>query len=257
VPTLPPQTVQAYEAAIARWNASPHGTAFPEWDRPVRRRQLERLLEHVAAGELVVDVGTGSGIVASSLLESDRRVLTIDVPGGNAAVAGWIEAHGGRTAVSVVGPQPIPLADGEAAAVLLADVIEHLPGSPLPLLGEIRRVLRPHGVLVLTTPNAVRLHARIKLLLGRSVWPPLAVVYDHDGVHPSDHREYTAADLRDALARAGFEVLDVEFVEERLASRRWKLLGRLAGRMLAAVRPPLCGDIVVVARVPLANASSA
>jgi SAM-dependent methyltransferase len=245
---LPATTEQAYREAIARWNAWPHGNAFPEWDRPVRRRQLELLLEAVAPSGLVVDVGTGTGIVPSALLETDRRVLTLDIPGGNDRVAAWIRDHGGSAAVAVVGPDPIPLGNAEADAVLLADVIEHLPGSPLPLLEEIARVLRPGGTLVLTTPNATRLHVRVKLLLGRSNWPPLSAVYGEHDVHPSHHREYTAADLVEVLTKTGFVDVAIEHLEERFGSQGPRLAGRLVARTLMAVRPSLAGDIVASAR---------
>jgi SAM-dependent methyltransferase len=245
VPELPAPTEQAYLAAIERWNASPHGDAFPEWDRPVRRRQLELLLALVPPGGLVVDIGTGAGIVPSALVESKRRVFSVDTAGGNESLEKWLHAHGGATAVAIVGPERIPLEDGQADAVLLADVIEHLPGSPLPLLGEIARVLRSGGSLVLTTPNATRLHARIKLLFGRSNWPPLAFVYGHD-IHPSHHREYTATELREVLGRGGFMDVKITAIEERLY--RVGPAGRFAARCLMSVVPWLAGDLVVTAR---------
>jgi SAM-dependent methyltransferase len=244
VPELPAPTEQAYLAAIERWNASPQGAAFPEWDRPMRRRQLKLILALVPPGGLVVDIGTGAGIVPSALVESMRRVLSVDTTEGDESLETWLHAHGGATAVATVGPEPIPLEDGQADAILLADVIEHLPGSPLPLLGEAARVLRPGGSLVLTTPNATRLHARIKLLFGRSNWPPLAFVYGHD-IHPSHHREYTATELDEVLGRGGFTDVRITTIEERLY--RIGPAGRLAARCLMSLLPTLAGDLIVTA----------
>jgi SAM-dependent methyltransferase len=250
VSELPATTEQAYREAIDRWNRSPHGDAFPEWDRPVRRRQLALLLAHTEPGALIVDIGTGTGVVPAAILASGRRLLTIDIPGGNDAVAAWIRKHGGTTATAVVGPEPIPLELDAAATVLLADVIEHLPGSPLPLLGEIARVLRPGGVLVLSTPNATRLHVRVKVALGRSNWPPLGVVYGEHEVHPSHHREYTRAEVVEVLDRAGFIAVETEFIEERVPGRWPNVAGRLAAQALSTLAPSLAGDLVAVARRP-------
>jgi SAM-dependent methyltransferase len=54
---------------------------------------------------------------------------------------------------------PLPLDDGAFAEVLCQDVLEHLPDYPR-LLGEIHRVLRPGGRLVVRSPH----------FTSRSVW---------------------------------------------------------------------------------------
>jgi SAM-dependent methyltransferase len=246
VPLMLAAAERAYLDAIDRWNRSPHGGRFPEWDRPVRRRQLELLLAHVPAQGMVVDVGTGPGIVPAALLEADRRVLAVDLPGGGSIVAEWLRARGAHVEHAVVGPDPIPAGDEVADAVLLADVVEHLPGSPIPLLREIHRVLRRGGLLVLTTPNATRLHARLRLLAGRSVWAPLEVVLGPDAVHPSHHREYTRSELERVLELAGFEVQHVQMVEERLL----RIVPAWVARGFHTLAPSLSGDIVVAALKP-------
>lgn len=54
--------------------------------------------------------------------------------------------------VDIVGDaRSMPLADGTVDAVLCTQVIEHIP-EPVPVLQEIRRVLRPGGTLILSVP---------------------------------------------------------------------------------------------------------
>lgn len=60
----------------------------------------------------------------------------------------------------------LPFPDSTFDAVLLCEVLEHVTYSPLPMLREIRRVLRPDGTLLLSTPNPAGLGKFIKLALG-------------------------------------------------------------------------------------------
>ena len=56
----------------------------------------------------------------------------------------------------VAGARPLPFADQCFDVVFAGELIEHLP-DPVEGLDEFRRVLRPGGRLILTTPNRLRL----------------------------------------------------------------------------------------------------
>jgi SAM-dependent methyltransferase len=63
------------------------------------------------------------------------------------------------------------LANGSFDAVLFGEVFEHLLNHPLGVLGEIHRVLRPGGTLLLTSPNPSTLGNALRVLLDRhSMW---------------------------------------------------------------------------------------
>ena len=58
----------------------------------------------------------------------------------------------------------LPYADASFDVVLCVEVIEHVSDHQA-ALGELARVVKPGGVLVLTTPNVMRLNSRLHFLL--------------------------------------------------------------------------------------------
>lgn len=58
----------------------------------------------------------------------------------------------------------LPYQDASFDVVLLVEVIEHLENHRI-ALGELARVLKPGGVLILTTPNIMRLSSRLHFFL--------------------------------------------------------------------------------------------
>lgn len=86
--------------------------------------------------------------------------------------------------------------------VLFCEIIEHLLSDPVQALVEIRRVLRPDGILVLSTPNVARLENVSKILSGKNIYDP----YSGYGPYGRHNREYTQQDLFALLSANGFRV---------------------------------------------------
>src|SRR5688572_10264558 len=87
-----------------------------------------------------------------------------------------------------------PFIDQYFDALFVGEIIEHI-SDPVPVLKEWKRVIKPGGVLILTTPNRERLLAKVE---GRER------PYSPDHLH-----EFSYKELRDnVLSRAGFEVID-------------------------------------------------
>jgi SAM-dependent methyltransferase len=79
-------------------------------------------------------------------------------------------------------------------AVMAEQVFEHLY-SPVPYLEEIRRVLRPGGVVYIAVPNFGGIEAKLQ----RTRW---------DLLHPVSHvRYFDRASLAHLMSRCGFEVI--------------------------------------------------
>ncbi|HYP52842.1 MAG TPA: methyltransferase domain-containing protein, partial [Pyrinomonadaceae bacterium] len=101
-----------------------------------------------------------------------------------------------------------PFADESFDLVLCCEILEHLLINPSHMLYESHRVLRPGGLLLLTTPNVLRWSNVFALARGRNV-------YDHyrgNGVYGRHNREYAPGEVAALLAANNFEVERLETV---------------------------------------------
>lgn len=98
--------------------------------------------------------------------------------------------------------EKFPYDDNSFDVVLFCEIIEHLLTDPVHALTEIRRVLKPGGDLVLTTPNVARLENARKIIAGENVYDP----YSGHGPYGRHNREYTQEDLFSLLVANGFTV---------------------------------------------------
>lgn len=97
--------------------------------------------------------------------------------------------------------QRFPYDAGSFDVVTCWEVIEHLGRDPMHMLWEINRVLKPGGVLLLTTPNVASLRALRSLLAGGH---PYLWSQFHRSASPDRHnREYTPDEIRVMLRASG------------------------------------------------------
>ena len=173
-------------------------------DFPLRRRFL---LEHIDPGERVLDVGCGEGWFAGELLRAGAQVVAVDVAPEPLRRA---RARQPELDLRLLEPGlPWPLDDVSFDAVWAGEVIEHVADTA-GWLSELRRVLRPGGKLLLSTPAHARL-ARLRLALSRHA-------FDAHFDPRSDHlRFYTRSSLIALLEDFGFSELEVRAGQPMLA----------------------------------------
>jgi SAM-dependent methyltransferase len=117
------------------------------------------LRDHVRGGDRALDNGCGDGRFTGLLAEAGAEPTGVDV--ADAALRRARAAHPGIRFVRTPMEGPLPFDDGAFDLVWASEVIEHVPDTAR-WLSEIRRVLRPGGRLLLTTPN----HPRLAILIG-------------------------------------------------------------------------------------------
>jgi 2-polyprenyl-3-methyl-5-hydroxy-6-metoxy-1,4-benzoquinol methylase len=99
--------------------------------------------------------------------------------------------------------------------VLMTEIIEHLTVNPRVYLSEVKRVLKPDGYLLVTTPNAVHLKNRVKVLFGKSASFPLEQLFEtephNDSIYYRHNREFTRDELKSAFEVSGLRAVEARY----------------------------------------------
>jgi SAM-dependent methyltransferase len=212
-------------------------------------RFQEVINAYVPAGSVLLDAGCGRGctflyrrrLPSVRVVGLDMSPYARDNPNLDCQVRGNLEA--------------LPFPNASFDAVLSTHVAEHL-AHPEAAFGEMARVLRPGGQLLLLTPNRrhyVPLLARFLPLglhtaVNRRRW-----LGEHD-VFPTLYRANTAADLRRLARGAGLHVERLEAFETEPEYLAFHALAYAAGVLYERVvnryraLAPLRVNLLLVAR---------
>lgn len=204
---------RAYHEAL--WEGVPAGLQPPEL--ALRRRFL---LEHVAAGERVLDVGCGEGRFASELARAGVHVVGIDV--AEEPLRRARERDPGLDLRIVDADGPWPVRDASFEAVWAGEMIEHVHDTA-GWLSRARRVLRPGGRLLLSTPA----HGRLRMLglaLSRRAFEA------HFDPRADHLRFYTRSSLTRLLGEFGFQEVSVHAAAGAPGARRLLLARAVRSR---------------------------
>lgn len=186
-----------------------------------------RLLAEAGAGGRLLEFGAGMGRFALRLASAEnfREVVCADIlpkPSEFPDSIEWIEFDLNH---------PLPLGNGIFDTIVSVEVIEHLE-NPRAVFREFHRLLKPGGVLVLTTPNQESLRSYAGLVLGGHFAAFLGVSY------PAHITALLQKDLERLCAETGFGKPRFAFSGDgripKLTRWRWqKFLPFLRGRLFS------------------------
>lgn len=196
---------QFHEGIANTWTQGYRSGSF------LRRLQLFQGLirSSVAAGSSWLDLGCGSGVLTQEILQSrPKRIIAVD---GSPSMLEHAKASLGQSVSGtridwhLADVSALPFIDSECLdGVLCSSVIEYL-SNPSDSLKEMRRTLRPGGLLLLSAPissSFVRRAQKVARACGRLTGKDL---YRYLEVSRFDIPKWGAAAL---LAPHGFRVVE-------------------------------------------------
>ena len=156
-----------------------------------RHEVVYQRLSDRCAGRDVLEAGCGEGYGADLIADVARRVIGLDY---DEATVTHVRANYPRVDMRHGNLAEVPLSDGSVDVVVNFQVIEHLWDQPQ-FVAECLRVLRPSGLLLMSTPN------RVTFSPGRDT-----------PINPFHTRELNAAELTELLESAGFALESMQGV---------------------------------------------
>lgn len=121
--------------------------------------------------------------------------------------------------------ESVPCVDQSIGFIVFTEVIEHPRVGPLHVLRELRRIQKPGGKLLFSTPNLLTLKSRASFVFGSTTYDMLEMPYDALAAeerigHCGHLRVSSMAEVLDFFRRSGFravtstyrDILDIEAV---------------------------------------------
>jgi 2-polyprenyl-3-methyl-5-hydroxy-6-metoxy-1,4-benzoquinol methylase len=168
------------------------------------------VLRYCAGARTVLDVGCTAGSLGRQLADQGATVDGIE---NDETAARQARRWYRRVLVGDVESMQLDLEQGSYAAIVCADIIEHLR-DPCALLMRLRSLLAPDGRLVVSTPNIANWSMRLLHLAGR--WD-----YKERGIMDRTHlRFFTRRTLAALLAEAGYRIVTHDVTVPLPAMRR-------------------------------------
>lgn len=189
---------------------------FSEYSRGYLINHKERYLndlkfieKHYESGP-ILEVGGHPFHFTYFLTKLDYDVVSVDIDPSRAEAI--IDKNGLNVVKCNIEAEKLPFEDETFQLVLFNEIFEHLRINPIATLKEVNRVIKPGGIMMLTTPNLYALHTVVNYLIGRGIRQPFKQFNSLNTLGHMGHiREYSVKEVEVFLNNTGYKVLYVKY----------------------------------------------
>lgn len=200
--------------------------------------RIKKILSFSGRNSKILDIGCYNGTIGELLIKRNNDVY-------------GIEANQDAAQLSIRKNIKVTVQDIESKfnfeshlfdVVVAAEIIEHILDTDF-FIEEIKRVLKPKGALVLSTPNSASLGRRLFLLIGKNPYFEASFGYP-PYAHAGHIRFFTKDLLIGFLKFKGFKIL--EFTSDVI---NFDSSGRISSEYFARVFPKLGRSLIIKAEL--------
>ena len=237
---------------------APESTGLSAWHKDYLANHRTRIahdldiINHqIPKSKSIVEFGSIPLVLTAALKSCGYQVTGCDIAPGR--YASTVEAMGLTVVECNIETERLPFADESFDAAVFNELFEHLRINPVFTLSEVLRILKPNGILTLSTPNLRSLDGiRNFLLRDRAFSCASSIYHEYSKLQTIGHmghvREYTRTEVVEFLQTIGFAVAAVLYRGEYENPLKRALIG---------VMPGFSPFVTYVARKPAACARKA
>lgn len=195
-------------------------------DFPKIGERVEYASRYIPICKNLLDVGCGDGVLKSFIKNKVDNIYGLD---NDKLSVDKCKLLYKKVTLINLNSQNIPYKNNYFDCVTCLDVIEHII-DPEMLLNKIYKILKPNGILIISTPN-IRFTDHILKLICNGTFPKTSLdasIYDGGHIH-----FFTYKDLITLLKETGFKILSIEGIINK-RKRGWKgsILLKIIGKKL-------------------------
>jgi len=173
---------------------------------------LGYLKSSVAEGGHILEIGSVPLLLTTAIKQQGYQIEGVDIDPSRFASS--IENIGLTIHQCDIERQPLPFEDNAFDCIIFNEIFEHLRTDLITLFEDLRRILKPGGRLILTTPNVRSVEGVFSFLVrGRSISCGGGIFDEYNKIRQLGHmghvREYTCKEVTEFLRKMGFEIVSV------------------------------------------------
>lgn len=216
--------------------------------------RLHSIEAFISSPGKVLDVGCATGYFLEVAQSLGWEVAGVELSAYSAGLAG--SKFGKRIFNGTLEQAVYP--DGTFDLVTLSDLIEHVP-QPVAFLREVRRILKPGGLVMIVTPDLHSLSERVM----HGKWSHYKQEHIYYFSPPTIKSSLEKSGLVPVMIKSAPKYLNLDYIINQfviyphpLLTPLVKVFGRILPQWLKQFNLPIrCGEMMAVARNPLAAAS--